>query len=293
MSLGLGTVQFGLDYGVTNRHGQVPAAAVRDILDLAADAGVDVIDTAAAYGTAEAVLGQMLPAGHAFRLVTKVPPQTEPVATSELRAWLDCQWAASQARLAGQRVFGLLSHRPDELLGPTGEIFANWLLEQRARGTVDAVGVSVYSRADIDALYGRYPFDLIQLPMNVLDQRLLQDGTLDQLRRQGVEIHIRSAFLQGLLLAPPPARLASLPGLSAALAAFQEAARALGLSPATLALGFLRQACSDAALICGTSTPEEWRELLEAYRSIPDHLPDLSALAVTDGNLVDPTQWPR
>ena len=67
--LGIGTVQFGQPYGISNRHGQVPPEEVRAILSRAARAGIGLLDTAANYGEAEQVLSQMETGG--FRMVSK------------------------------------------------------------------------------------------------------------------------------------------------------------------------------------------------------------------------------
>ncbi len=71
--LGLGTVQFGLDYGVANPDGRTPPEEVRRILDVAAANGIGLVDTASVYGESERILGEILPAGDRFRIVTKTP----------------------------------------------------------------------------------------------------------------------------------------------------------------------------------------------------------------------------
>ena len=69
--LGLGTVQFGLDYGVSNKNGRTPLREAEEIISLADDVGVRVIDTAALYGDAEKILGRVLPTDHHFDIITK------------------------------------------------------------------------------------------------------------------------------------------------------------------------------------------------------------------------------
>ena len=82
MKLGLGTVQFGMNYGMSNLRGRTPPAEVDHILRLAADNGVQVLDTAAVYGDSEVVLGKLLAPDHDFRIVTKIPGFKTPTISS-------------------------------------------------------------------------------------------------------------------------------------------------------------------------------------------------------------------
>src|ERR1700720_3931908 len=103
MKLGLGTAQFGLDYGVTNTGGKVAEWHVRTILDTAAARGIQLLGTAAGYGAAEAVIGRTLAGPDEFRIVTKAGPG---------------EFAQSLTRLRVKRVYGLLAHSPSDLIGP-------------------------------------------------------------------------------------------------------------------------------------------------------------------------------
>lgn len=84
----LGTAQFGLAYGITNAAGQVQEDAVAPLLLQAQEARIGWLDTAQAYGNAEAVLGRQLPAAHGFRLISKLPaqPQSE-FSAQDADAW--------------------------------------------------------------------------------------------------------------------------------------------------------------------------------------------------------------
>jgi len=284
MKLGLGTVQFGLDYGATNRAGRVPETEVRAMLAMTTDAGVRLLDTANAYGEAEAVLGRCLPRSHGFSVVTKTPPGGS-------LPQIEAAFSASLARLDMERVAGLLCHRPNELLAGAGKAIAHWLLDQRETGRAERVGVSVYSPAEADALFARYPFDLVQLPLNVLDQRFLADGCLDRLLAQGVEIHVRSAFLQGLLLEAPERLAPSFAPLGPALSTYRQYLERQGIPPLTAALGFVAGACPAATVVCGATGRSELAEIIAAAARPTDALPDFHQFARNDDPLIDPRQW--
>jgi len=197
----LGTAQFGLAYGITNGTGQVSEAAVAQLLDQAEGAGIRWLDTAQAYGNAEAVLGRQLPATHGFRLISKLPAQPQPgFNPQDADAWEQALVASCQ-RLGVQGLDGLLLHAPADLQKPGGHHLEAWLLGLRERGLVQRIGVSIYAAQDLEGLNPAL-LDLVQLPLSLFDQRLLQGGTLARLRARGTAIHARSLYLQGLLLTP-------------------------------------------------------------------------------------------
>gem|GEM_PF-2061768 len=185
MKLGLGTVQFGQAYGVSNTGGQVAPDEAARILAQAAQAGVAVLDTAANYGTAEDVLEKL--DTKPFRLVTKTISVKQGVPAVVARA------RQSAERLKADT---LLVHAAadlkDDALWPA-------LQALKAEGVFRKIGISVYVADDPLAVAQTFRPDVMQLPFSVLDQRLLKSGALMRLKDLGVEIHARSIFLQGLL----------------------------------------------------------------------------------------------
>lgn len=194
--LALGTVQFGLPYGIANRAGQVSRLEARGMLQLASANGIDTIDTAIAYGESETCLGEVGTQG--YKLVTKLP--SVPDACSDINGWVEEQMAASLSRLGVTAVHGLLLHRADQLLAPNGKDIYQALQGMKNSGRVEKIGVSIYAPTELDAITRQFRLDLVQAPFNLVDRRLQTTGWLQRLKAEGVEIHTRSAFLQGLLL---------------------------------------------------------------------------------------------
>jgi aryl-alcohol dehydrogenase-like predicted oxidoreductase len=153
MKLALGTVQFGLPYGVAKRSGQPGDAWIAEILRLAFAAGVEIIDTASLYGDAEAALGRCMPRGHSFRIVTKTP-KFAGLSGLQAAALLGSAFEQSCLRLGSQNLYGLLAHDADDLLGPAGDFIWQAMVELRSAGRVKHIGSSVYTGAQIDALLG-------------------------------------------------------------------------------------------------------------------------------------------
>ncbi len=196
--LALGTVQFGLPYGIANQTGQVSRLEAKAILQSALINGVDTLDTAIAYGDSEVCLGEL--GVQDFKIVTKLPEL--PDDCLNVHAWVQQQFNLSLSRLGVKKVHGLLLHRPQQLLGANGVAIYRALLALKDTGQVKKIGVSIYSPNELELLMPKFDFDLIQAPFNLIDQRLKSTGLMQRLKDQDIEIHTRSAFLQGLLLMP-------------------------------------------------------------------------------------------
>ena len=280
MKIGLGSAQFGLNYGVSNPDGRTPAAEVDGILALAREAGVRVLDTAAAYGDAESALGAAGVVG--FRVVTKLPTGTR---AKDVEHTL----RASLARLGLDACYGLLLHDADDLASADGAAIAAALARVRDAGLVAKVGVSAYSADQLAVTLTRMTPDLVQVPINVFDQRLLKDGSLARLENLGIEVHARSVFLQGLLLMEPDELPAALATAREPLVRFRQLAAENAWTPVRAALGFVTGLAEVDTVICGVNDRAQFRELLSSSDPLPVEL--FNALAFEDRNIIDPTRW--
>lgn len=280
--LALGTVQFGEDYGVANRGGRVPPSEVHRIVDIARAAGLDTLDTAVAYGDAEVRLGG-IGVGD-WRVVSKLPGVPE--AVDDVAAWVGSQVEGSLERLGIGRLHGFLLHRPFELLASRGSELRAALLEVRGRGLADRIGLSVAGPDDLDALWDDR-FDLVQIPYNVVDRRLVTSGWLERLVDDGVEVHARSAFLQGLLLMDEwPAYFGPWADRHEAWTAF---CSEQGLSRLQVSLGFARAQPGIDRVVVGVDGADQLDEILAVA---DDPVPEPPTwLECTDPKLIDPSRW--
>jgi aryl-alcohol dehydrogenase-like predicted oxidoreductase len=276
--LGLGTVQFGQAYGVSNRRGQVPREEARRILTRAAEAGIALLDTAAGYGEAEAVLGAL--GTKPFRVVTK---------TIGIGNGLEAVIARARASAATLgRIDLLLVHAAGDLLSPGGAQLWAALRALKDEGVVGGIGISAYVSDDPAGLAERFRPDAMQIPCSLLDQRLLASGALARMKDLGVEIHARSIFLQGLLFVdrlPEKLRHAA-PALDAVKARIAAA----GVTPLAAALAFaLSRPEIDVALVGVTSEAELCGILAAA--TLPPPMLDWGACALTDETVLTPSLW--
>lgn len=288
--LGLGTAQFGFDYGVANRTGRPARAEIRAILEFAAAHGVVVLDTASAYGESEAALGACLWDGHPFRIVTKLPPG---LAENGKAGGVDDWLRRSLDRLRQDRVHGLMAHRSDDLLGPGGQALFAALERARAAGLVDRIGVSVYHDGEAAAIRERFPITIIQCPLNVFDQRMLREGFLESLAAEGVEIHARSVFLQGLLLMEPRETADYFRPWRGHLEDYRTALAERGVSPLEGALAFVNGLAGLGCFLCGVETLAQLQEIHQAIEGAGAFLPAgfFHRFGTDDTALINPSQW--
>ncbi len=196
MKLALGTAQFGFPYGVANTLGQVDQVSAEKILMRARKEGIDTLDTAMDYGESEKCLGQA-DVGE-WRIITKL--SGIPEFCEDISGWVNSQVDDSLSRLGLKTLNGLLLHRPYELLGSNGEKLWAAVESLKKDGVVEKIGFSIYDFSELDRLWFSFQPDLVQVPYNILDCRLVTSGWLSRMNDARVEVHVRSIFLQGLLL---------------------------------------------------------------------------------------------
>lgn len=290
--IGLGTVQWGLDYGVANNSGSPSGDVVKDILRDAWQVGANLLDTAAAYGEAEEVIGGLRQAD-AFEVVTKTLPFDPEAEGGRARIELVLEgFERSLSRLQRDRVYGLLVHHCDELLAAHGPELWSRLARLKDEGRVGRVGVSVYAPEQLERLLASFPVDMVQLPFNIFDQRFLRTGLFDRLHRAGVEVHVRSAFLQGVALIPEGELPPFLSELAPIHADWRRETAATGMSFVSGALGFCLQHPAVSRVIVGCDTVEQAGMLFKAAVEGYLELSDIERFDICDPKLVDPREWP-
>jgi len=290
--LAIGTVQFGQAYGISNVKGQPGEREVSAILQYAAKNGVVTLDTAPAYGDAESVLGHVLEDGHPFRIITKTAALRDIAFGSSPGSIILETFEQSLSHLRVNRVEGLMVHLAEDLIGPNGDQVWAALDHIKVSGRAKTIGTSCYTSKELLSIIERYPIDLVQLPLNIFDQRLVQDGTLSRLKERGIEVHARSAFLQGLALMNPDHLPDNFTRAEHPLRAFSDAANDVGISQLELALGFVGSIDEVDRVVTGINDVQELSEVLAAIQCpLPKNV-NTSALASDDEAVITPSMWP-
>lgn len=287
MKLGLGTVQWGMDYGLSNQRGRTPAHTVTEILLEARGRGIEVLDTATLYGEAEHVLGHNQLDD--FRVVTKTPRFATSSIVEEQASELNVSFRRSLNRLASTSVYALLLHHAEDLLVSGGERLWCAMSRLKDKGLVRKIGLSIYDGDTVDRVLERFKPDIVQVPLSVLDQRMLLNGQLERLKSKGVEIHTRSAFLQGLLLLPSERVPHYFKPILPQLQRWHAAVKAKGLTPVQAALAFVRDVPYVDTILIGVETLEQLRLSVEDFNT--DICFDGAGLACDDAMFVNPANW--
>jgi len=280
----LGTVQFGLPYGIANNAGQVSREEAVRILAFARDRGIDTIDTAIAYGDSELRLGMAGMEG--FKVVTKLP--AVPESDDNIESWVHQQVQASLHRLRVDSVYGLLLHRSQNLLGASGPSLVRALERLKTGGTVRKIGVSIYDPNELGAVTQVCAIDLVQAPLNLIDRRMITSGWLRRLHDDGIEVHTRSVFLQGLLLIPRqriPQKFSQWSALFDLWDAWLIDNRVAAIEAC---LAFVKHPLIDRVVV-GVDSLSQLSEILRAAdRPLLEQLPEICC---GNENLINPSNW--
>lgn len=289
--LALGGAQFGMDYGLSNRVGQVAEAETAEILRKARHAGIDMIDTAQSYGESEQLLGRI--ADHDWRIYTKIPAVPDHLLGDRQRtgAWIADQVSLSLGRLGRSTLTGLMLHHAQQLQMDGGQhIFAALRNEQDA-GRIAKIGISIYEPDDLALLRPEMRFDFVQGPLNIFDMRLAQEGWLSRLADNGCSFFARSAFLQGLLLMSSHDRPPAFRRWDHLWQSWDRYLQESGISPAAACLRHLLRVPHVERIIVGVTGVQELVELLESMEGALPALP--TDLQTRDPLLLNPSNWPK
>jgi len=283
--LALGTAQFGLNYGIANRKGQISLREAETILDRASEAGINTLDTAIGYGNAESQLGILGVSN--WRIISKIPPV--PVDAPSISDWIDDGVEKSLQHLRINKLSGLLLHRATDLLGTQGDCIQRALEKIRTDGRVEKIGVSIYDFDELGRILDHYPIDLVQVPFNCLDRRLIDSGSLTRMKTMGVELHVRSVFLQGLLLMSPEARPQYFSKWQTLFEIWDNWVALNGADPIKTCLGLPASRPEIDRVVVGIDNVSHLNEILDRVNIDTPSLPH--GIDCTDLDLIDPSRW--
>ena len=285
MKIALGTAQFGLDYGVANDNGQISHVEAEKILDFAWSSGIDTLDTAIGYGDSEERLGQV--GVEKWRIVSKLPGLSG--LNEEPSDWIKKSVEMSLKKLGITSLTGFLLHRPLDLLSADGQVVYRVLNELKSQGVIDKIGVSVCDGpTDLDAIWSDFPCDMVQSPLNLLDRRLITSGWAERLKKHGVEVHTRSAFLQGVLLMERRRRPAYFDEWKSLWDEWHKWLDDVDQTPLQACLNFSLALPQIDRVVVGVDSVRHLREVLESF---DEQIRAPGDFASEDVDLINPACW--
>ncbi|TGL99212.1 aldo/keto reductase [Leptospira jelokensis] len=284
--IALGTVQFGLPYGISNTSGQVSTEEVAKIVSYAREIGITTLDTARDYGTSESVLGKTGVSD--LRIISKISRPTN--VSVNLKDWVIDSVNKSLDNLGIDSLYSLMLHRPEILVESGADQIYDALVELKTKGLIKKIGISIYSPTDLEKIIHKYKIDLIQSPFNVLDRSLFSSGWLDKLSTFGVEIHVRSAFMQGLLLFSKEMRPHKFNRWNALWSRWHYWLEKESLSALEACLLFVKSYSKIDNIVVGVESLQQLQLIFDSYRSTRKiEIP--SDIFSDDINLINPSRW--
>lgn len=282
--IALGTAQFGMNYGIANRTGKVRDHEIASILDTAASSGCDTLDTAPVYGDSEKILGNYGVSG--WKVISKIP--SLPPDLREVRGYVTKSVEESLKNLKIPSLHTLMVHNSKDVTGDAAEELFHVMGSLKNEKLIENMGVSVYDPINLNMLCARFAFDVVQAPLNLIDRRFLD--SIPTMNNAGIQVHLRSIFLQGLLLIKQedlPKKFQ--PWISAWLS-FHNWLRHEKLTALRACLGFALSIPGISKIIVGVDSAEQFEQIRDAVAlgSI-DRVP--ADIQVSDERFVNPTNW--
>jgi aryl-alcohol dehydrogenase-like predicted oxidoreductase len=285
--IALGTVQFGLPYGIANKSGQIKAEKIKQILKIAKKAGIKTLDTAIDYGDSERAIGDTGVTG--WDIVTKIPEIPSTRNNLELRKWVRYSIEESLVKLNVNSIYGVLLHRPLQLVNPDFKGVWEELRFLQNSGIIKKIGYSIYDHTELDILFQLYKPNLIQAPYNLFDRGIEKSGWLEKLNSQNIEVHTRSCFLQGLLLMKPALRPNKFKKWSHIWTLYDEWIDRNNITTLQACLNFALSNKQISKVIIGVDNVEQIEEIISAINTKQDI--DFIDFNATDKNLINPASW--
>ena len=284
--LALGTVQFGIDYGI-NSGVKVETDEVSRIINYARNNGINLLDTAQLYGSSEKVLGDSNTQD--FNVVTKTRGFDKEDINESIANFVISDLNQSLKLLKRNSIYALLVHHGEDLLRPGGEFIFNKLQILKVKGLVSKIGVSAYIDNQLIDIIDRFDIDIIQLPMNILDRRLIDNGLLNKIYSKGIEIHTRSIFLQGLLLMDPKKRPKIFDRWSNLWKIWDEWLYDNKLSALQATLIYMISLPEISRVLVGVDNKDQLQNIIKALKGNIPNIP--KELSINDPDLLNPGNW--
>ena len=277
--ISLGTVQFGLEYGINNTKGKIKKDEVSKILKRCKKVGIMHIDTAAAYGSAENILGEVIQSeglSDSFHITTKYKGDgmnSLPLSTRE-----------SLQKLRVEKLHCQMFHSYQDFKNTEDFIKPD---------SVDNIGVSVYTNEELLDTLKNSNVRVVQCPFNLLDNDSIRGGTLVKAKEKGIEIQVRSAFLQGLFFMDRNNFPPSLIELKSYLEELDRICSENKISMSRLALGYCLSKDYIDKVVIGVDSLEQLDLNIEAMKAPLPYpiIQEIDKIKVTNQSLLNPTNW--
>ena len=287
LKIALGTAQFGVDYSISSINGQVKSEEVKNILSYAYSQDIDLLDTAPSYGNSEQILGESNT--HNYKVVTKTRHFDKVKIDIDEVKLMKNDFYNSLKNLKKESIYAVLVHNADDLLKPGSHKLFNQLISFKKTEKIKKIGVSVYDNIQLESILENFEIDIVQLPFNILDKRLIDSGMFRRLQKRGIEIHARSVFLQGLLLMNQRNRPRKFKYWDPLWKKWHDWLNDNQISPLEATVRYVNSVPEISKVIVGVDNTSQLKEILSVSIGSLPTVP--SELFIDDVNLLNPSNW--
>jgi len=292
----LGTAQLGLDYGIANKIGKPEENKAFEIMKYAIENGINYFDTAYSYGNSEIFIGKFLNLHKNYKnkvnIITKMPSLKNEKINEEI---INKYFFGSLKRLRRKSIYSYMVHDFNDIK-KNSYLISKTFLKFKNDCYIKKIGVSVYDENQIKFLLKNFNFDLIQIPINIFDQRLLNDDILIDLKKRGIDIYARSIFLQGLIFLDKN----NLPSKFKSIKKYLEKSNYISLeyniSKEEIAILFINSINEVDKIIIGVEKIEQLKKNIEALNRSEDFAEidtaiNFKNLFIKNMKIIDPRKW--
>jgi len=284
----LGTVQFGLKYGINNSIGKLKKDEVLSLMKFAYNSGIRILDTAEAYGNAHQLIGDFHNKNDnlKFKIITKFPHKIKlSLIGTKIIEYLD---------LLHVKTLDIIMFHSFESFQSNYKAL-NSLNELKSNGLINNVGVSVYTNAQLESLLNEDLITVVQLPFNLLDNSNVRGDLINRLKEKGKIIHTRSAFLQGLFFKNTNDKNPIVQELKTELELLNQISIGSNCSIEELALSYCINQKNIDNVIIGVDSISQLNANIKAsgFQIKENALKTINGIVVKDLELLNPSLWNR
>ena len=285
MKIALGTANFGQKYGLAGKIIKSDKK-IKKIIQFANNSKIKLIDTSNNYGSSEALLGNNNLKN--FKIITKLKISNDEKKSNDLENIVFNKVEESLFKLNIKKLYAILLHESDDLKSNKRHKLINVLKKLKKKNLVSKIGISIYSPKELNFIWPFWKPDIVQCPFNILDRRIFESGWLNKLKQNKTEIHVRSIFLQGLLLKNEKLMPRKFKKWNNIFKKWNNYCKKENISKIQGCINFIKSFKKISFVIIGFEDIKQVKNIIDSFKN---NKKSHTAIACNDIKLIDPRLW--
>ena len=281
----LGSANFDQTYGIKKNF--VRRGEIKKLFNLALKNKIRTIDTSPLYNKSEKIIGSLN--NNRFKIISKIPKPPKSIKRKNIQKWLKKNVMISLKNLKIKKFDCLLLHNANSLLSKNGGEIYKSIRNMKITGLTNKIGISIYDFNLLNKILKKFKFNLIQAPFNILDPRLVEKGWLKKLKKRKIEVHVRSIFLQGILLLKHNQLPKKLKKLNNKWIVWEKWLRKNKFSSLQACLSFVLSQRQLDGIVVGCNNTSQLNQILKS-KQLKNNF-SLPNLNIKNKKLIDPREW--